>query len=367
MLLLINMTNNNKSVKVTRTCKSILPSFLWNNIVDYLSLDVIYKLVDVNSQFGTIISDNTWKRYFFDREDDIVFVKCESKRIEYFWKYACYNYIVCDNINEMFDIIASDNKINSRYYKNRDLIYYKAFIKTGEYVFNSHTNDSNSNYCFDDAKCSIEIFGSNYGDSKTILEASSPSKYNIFLDYIYILFIKNVTFNNIDLCLKKYNYDIKLNYTISQLHITNCIFENKSILIIDSIDNFTITKCIFDMALIQIRDDCYLLSEVCSHDCSREYFNVNTCQHDNKDCPLSIAKWRETNDDKYPLKISHTISYNTIIHDQEWICIKGDYDESSVINIVNNKLIKHNMFNNTNLNGVSVIFDNTIMNTDTKN
>ena len=299
MLLLINMTDNNKSARITKTCKSILPSFLWNNIIDYLSLNVIYKLVDVNSQFGTIINDDIWKRYFFDRKDDIVFVKCGSERIRYFWKYACYNYIVCDNINEMFDIIASDNKINSRYYKNRDLTYYKAFIKTGEYVFNSHTNDSNSNYCFDDAKCSVEIIGSNCDNSKTIIKSSSPSKYNIFIDIAYVLSIKNITFDNINLCLKNYNYDIKHDYTISQLHITNCIFENKSILIIDSIDNSTITKCIFNMASIQIRDDCYLFSDVCSHECSRKYCDVNTGQHYNKDCPYSIAKWRETNDDKY--------------------------------------------------------------------
>ena len=130
------------------SCLSIIPKFLWKHIIEYMSYEGFLKMIVINKHFDILIDENAIKsRFIVDRPDAIVIVKCKSKRMDYFWKYAMETYIACASIRELFQYIDDDNK------KNTAMVYYKIFIKEGEYVIGRQY------YTFNHNPCSIEING----------------------------------------------------------------------------------------------------------------------------------------------------------------------------------------------------------------
>ena len=66
------------------SCKSILPPFLWDNIVEYLSMDNILAIADI---FRDAITNKAWKNCFLHkRQESIAIVRCKSKRMDHISK-----------------------------------------------------------------------------------------------------------------------------------------------------------------------------------------------------------------------------------------------------------------------------------------
>lgn len=103
--------------------RSILPKFLWKHIIDYLSIVDLRAMMIVSKEFNSLLDDNDWKTIFSTKRCDISIVKCKTKHMDDFWKYACYNYIACVDINDMFYMIHQDNSDDKLF------IYYKVLSK----------------------------------------------------------------------------------------------------------------------------------------------------------------------------------------------------------------------------------------------
>lgn len=246
--------------------KALLPKFLWKHIINYLSTNNITTMIVANNDFVGVMDDNDWKRCFYDgRKDAIVIIKCVCKRIDNFWRYACYNYIACVDIDDMLSFIEADNITASSF------IYYKIFIKEGRYDISKLSK----HYRFNNTDCSIEITGSNRYQYKTIF--SNPNKADAAILILSKYFsIKYITFCY-TLWLSRYDHDNKeaIDNSNLEVKISNCIFSNSRIikgLYVHSIDklvicdvqfknsncdlelvnNTTMTNCIFDNSILLI-------------------------------------------------------------------------------------------------------------------
>lgn len=212
--------------------QQIMPKFLWKHVITHLSYNNIIKLT-VNNHFAEVIDSDAGKDSFFnDRPDAIVIVKCGSKRMKYFWKYAQSNYTVCNDIEHMYDIVQRENSIEP--------FYCKVFIKRGCYHFIRH--GYNKGTVFNNAKSDIEITGNNKTD--TIIQAYYKPPYTNCYAIFYegYISIKNITFYGIPHVFEKqakhYGDDA------STLSISNCIFD-QSFLSIKYIDKVSISNCKF--------------------------------------------------------------------------------------------------------------------------
>ena len=231
----------------------IIPKFIWKYIIGYMSYNDIVKMNMVTKHFVRLINEDTGRSNFIEhRINAIAIVKCNVNRMNYFWKYVLQTYIGCDNINDLFQYIEDDiNHIG-------DFIYYKVFIKTGDYIFDNERKYYSLNRC----KCSIEINGSKGGptwiryiyrkyDNLRPISAVIPNYFSI----------RHVNFDNVTCNFAKYNPDfyyryinnddfIQLNH-YSELYIYKCIFSKcyESNIKTRRIDKITIVKCTFDTGL----------------------------------------------------------------------------------------------------------------------
>lgn len=230
----------------------ILPKYLWKHIVSCLTYIDISKLTLLNRQFDKIIDDDNWKTLFVEnRCYDIAIVKCMSSRMIGFWKHAVVNNIGCDTINKLLQFIVDDN--TSDYF-----IYYKIFIKPGEYLF---TNSDHTNYVLNKKPCSIEINGSKiarttikYYNCNVQVDPFSWRRIDIAISkYFSIKHIKlddlELIFGKYDLCMNWFpsDDDFVKTYDKVELFIFDCIFNGgSSRLTINQINETNIDKCQFD-------------------------------------------------------------------------------------------------------------------------
>ena len=265
--------------------KSFLPKFLWKCIIKQLSMADIKTMLIADKSFDSLIDDSMWKQYFIDeRKCAIALVRCESKRMDNFWKYAYYNYIGCYDIDAMFTSIEFDNKINMRF--NRDNhYYYKIFIKCGRYEMGASTRVIK----FDYAICNVKIIGC--AVYKSIISLNGDDNTEIIFT---LLSIKNIIFEGLGITC----YAKQCN-NISELYISNCEFEGGYGLVVESISNIYITKCKFTCASLSVDD--YELTD-----------NESTIN-----CIILDNMFENTEDVAY-------------------LVLGGNYSKSSVVNITNN-------------------------------
>ena len=336
-----------------QSCKSILPKFLWCHIVDYLSLADIYKSDLINKQFDALID---WKKCFLkNRRGSIAIVKCNSRRIDNFWKYACYHYDIYNNINDTMKAISDNNILNSKLDGIPCFIYYKIFIKGGKF------EDNNHKHRFDYTPCSIEIIG-----NKTIIYSSRAwKKISIYCPTYFSM--KHIVVNGLMLSFRKPNNNLD-NYITSTLHIYNCIF-NYIRLYVSSIDIIAISSCTFKDSSLYINDSDYLSlktkSTMC--DCYPRSFGDVRCKFE--DCPYSVATWNKKHKKQYLPKINYIISNNIFsgispyISDQECITLSGNYHKLSNIQISGNTFSDLNILGRIRCGSTVMLYkDNTISN-----
>ena len=309
-----------------QSCKSILPRFLWCHIVDYLSLADIYKSGLISRQFDALID---WKKCFLgNRRGSIAIVKCNSRRIDNFWKYACYHYDIYNNINDTMRAISDNNILNSKSDGIPCFIYYKIFIKGGKF------KDNNHKHRFDYTPCSIEIIG-----NKTIIYSSRAWK-NIRIYCPTYFSMKHIVFSELTINFRRPNNNLD-NYITSTLHIYNCIFGYNINLYINSIDNVIISSCIFDkINSLYTSDSDYLSLKTKSAMCYCNPSDFGECKFEG--CPYSVATWNKKHKKQYLLKINYIISNNIFtgtsadVSDQKCTLLYGNYHKLSSIQISGN-------------------------------
>lgn len=223
---------------------AILPKFLWKHIIAYLTYANKLQLPTVNSQFSAMID---WKALFLDdRPDAIVIVKCVSYYITNFWYYASNNHISCDGVSALLHFISSDNVDNS-------FIYYKVFIKSGEYLFANYNYNTEYNFC--KRSCSIKITGSKTATTSFVY--NSRCNNNLDTDIVYCretipiviskyFSMSYIRFHNLKCLLMKYDFDTSCSDN-TELSISNCDFNGDlCVLDITDVNKTNITNCQFN-------------------------------------------------------------------------------------------------------------------------
>ena len=233
---------------------TILPKFLWKHIITCLTYADIVKLIMVNNQFDGILNDDTWRKLFLEnRRHAIAIVKCSSSRINHFWKHAVESNIGFDTIGELLQFIVDDNTSDS-------FIYYKVFIKSGEYLF---ANPNRVNYILGKKPCSIEINGNKTVPCTSTLkyyDGNAP-KYDgrdrgtLTITISKYFSVKHITFLNLYCIFQKYDFctrwmpledDFSKTYDSMELYMFNCIFDGFSRFVSSSINKIVIDSCQFN-------------------------------------------------------------------------------------------------------------------------
>lgn len=231
--------------------KLILPKFIWNYIINYLSYNSIENIIKTNSLFTDIVNETNYKRCFLDdRPDAIAIVKCNTNYITNFWSHAYLNHKPCYYITTVFKIIGNEQR-QLILDHNNTFIYYKIFIKDDTYPIHQGVYHEYNN-------CSIELIGSN-----SIIKFDDYNEFSddenghdrIHINIPMYFAISNITFEkgiytfcNFPNFSNKYAFDIDhpsfSKYGSKTLVITNCIFNAP--LHMESISNIEITKCSFN-------------------------------------------------------------------------------------------------------------------------
>lgn len=224
----------------------ILPKFIWRHIITYLTYTDIVILIAVNSQFRKLDSDD--EKYTFLNKCAIAVVKCRSKHMNFFWKYAIETYTKCISIDNLFQHLRHDIVKNT----SDVFFYYKVFVKPGNYNYLGKKYFGAGNYTFNTNPCSIEINGSKLG-STTIKQISFiiQSAEIIISKYFSIKYIR---FCNMPFFFRKFRYnnnshndkEFVIVGSYSELYVSNCIFEgHHSNLGLSCINKSTIINCQF--------------------------------------------------------------------------------------------------------------------------
>ena len=237
-----------------RAPEHIIPKFLWKHIIKYMSYDDVIKMATTAKRFAGLVDEDTGRSNLIEhRTNAIAVVKCNVNQMDYFWKYALQTYIGCDNINDLLQYIEDDiNHI-------ADYIYYKVFIKIGDYILD---NSEPKYYSLNQCKCSIEINGSKEGPTWIRYTyhkyGSLRPIYAVIPNYFSM---RHVNFDNVSCIFTKYNPDFYYRYIdddvfirvnhYSELYIYRCTFAkcHESNINARCIDKITIVNCTFDTGL----------------------------------------------------------------------------------------------------------------------
>lgn len=226
------------------TPRTIMPKFLWMQIIDYLPLPYIITLSDCHSQFVLMID---WENCFKNkRKEDIAFVFDDGWTEDQFWCYACKTYVgstVYADHKTNLKIIFNELKecIKSRI---NGAIDCKIYMKTGQYYSGMDLSYDGCNLIY--SKCTIELIGDNttictmnenYGQCCRIhfaIDTTFTIRHVDFVDVrLLIDGIINASTLIIDHC--KFNhrcedfifgYYLDINY-VNCVMITNCVFSHK--------------------------------------------------------------------------------------------------------------------------------------------
>lgn len=265
---------------------AIIPKYLWTDIIGYLSLKNTILLSQIHHQFDSIID---WKICFEKRLDGIVMVSgtrldkvfgTVTSNANYNWKYACVTYTKCDNINGMFSKLQALPEL-----KLDEVSYCQVFIKGGSYeyivsygdVFDMDGNDRctqmNNGYM-------IELIGNNNDNHRTSIYTSNISEHiatSIRINVSVTFSIIHIDFVNV------YCDFINKNNVVNSVLIHDCSFIYNQDLVtcvglqLKSIQNITITKCIFDLVKSALNVGIIVLP--CGNNLN---LKIADCQFDNK-------------------------------------------------------------------------------------
>ena len=224
------------------SCKSVMPHFLWRMVMTYCDAKSILELC-TDKRFGSMLNDDDWKRYFYATKPAIAIVKTTRSDMNNFWKYACYNHIACDSINDMLSKIENDNiglisELDEHI--ERDFTYYKVYVSQGKYSITSGC-------CYKYKKCSIEIIGDEANE--TVIDFMKMETVTIVTSEQFT--ITGITFINFSITYQSNSVN-----NASKIELNNCIFYNKYIMILTviSINDLIITGCIIKKHPLSIRN-----------------------------------------------------------------------------------------------------------------
>ena len=206
--------------------QQIIPKFLWKQVIRYMSYDNIVKMITITKHFAGIVDEDTGQSNFIEhRSSSIAIVKCNMRRMSYFWKYALQTYIGCEHIPDLLQLIEDD--VNHAV----DFIYYKVFIKSGEYLF----NNASKWYEFNKNRCSIEITGSK--TESTIIKSNTNKYDNLHTISVIVheyFLICHITFCDVLCTFAKYSPGIFFRHIdgdktnvinhYTDLFMKNCIY-----------------------------------------------------------------------------------------------------------------------------------------------
>ena len=299
------------------SCKSVMPHFLWKMVMAYCDVKPILKLC-TDKRFGNILNDDDWKRYFYATKPAIAIVKTTCSDMNNFWKYACYNHIACDSINDMLSKIESDNiglisELDEHIEK--DFTYYKVYVSQGKY---SITSGCHYKY----KKCSIEIIGDEV--KKTVFDFMKVKT----VTTIAIVSSEQFTITGITFINFSITYQSNSVNDAPKIELNNCIFYN---------------KCNMNLTVISIND---LIITGCIIKTSPLYIKIKSC--DNKS---QIINYNITYNTFLGCDVASTILDGTIV------------DKLSMINITNNTITKsHHLMANNNKDVSILVANNHISN-----
>lgn len=179
------------------TVTKLLPAFIWNHIIAYLTEECMEKFYQVDISMPLIlphiyiknkfIADCTetrivWYKSEIDPTADYSSIQLKKK----FWKHAINNSLVCrNNVNEIMNHIRYHNEM--RKYKST-YMYYKIFLKDTAW-----TRKPGEVYNFDHKQCGIEIIGIKTPTIKP--GCSKYYRYSLELQGIDKLIIRNIHFD----------------------------------------------------------------------------------------------------------------------------------------------------------------------------
>ena len=322
------------------TPQHIIPKFLWKHIIEYMSYYDIVKMTTITKYFAGLIEEDVGQSDFLEhRSNAIAIVKCNARRMDYFWKYVLQTYIGCDNINDLFQYIENDIKHSTNF------IYYKVFIQAGEYLFDNNTN---KRYVLNQHRCSIEVNGSKSGSTliKHIInrnEYAYRQEISVVIPEYFLMC--HINFHNVTCNFTKYNPEtylkyieddnfIEINY-YSELYVHNCIYAEScgSNLKMICIDKTTIVNCVFDTGLFIGNTNSLLNGSRLKP--SRLELNSNAI------CDISCSTFLLNNEYKCVSIVNHMFimiffTNNTILK-ATWLFTNW-YDNKIVIKANNNKI-----------------------------
>lgn len=198
--------------------------------------------IQPKAEYDNSLQERINKNLFLNnRKTNIAIVKIDNKIINNFWTYALVNHIGCNDIHDMFETIVDDQKSDNIFCKRNNVyIWYKVFIKAGNYTHCVRSKRNKSKQCLEysfDTNYGIEINGCKY-NTTNICNPCIDDNYTVFEMPRY-LSIANITFTNISYRFRKYYVNCV------NLHISNCIFNSINVFSIASIDTCILDKCVF--------------------------------------------------------------------------------------------------------------------------
>ena len=190
----------------------------------------------MSSQFKLIINKTNCKRIILEKTRSIIIVKTAKKlEPDKFWRHAFDCHYTFDDINSALHFVKSD-------IVTQGMIYYKIYIKCGEYRINT-----SSRYNFHHSKKSITLVGISRAHNHTIINGCSLT---IVASQYFT--IKNVFFNNYKLSFDT-SVDIYVRPLLNgNLNLIGCIFSTIHHIHIITNHTIQIINCTFGKRGIMI-------------------------------------------------------------------------------------------------------------------
>ena len=276
-----------------QSCKQIMPKFLWEHIIKALSADHLFKMHIVDKKFFIVANSGDLQQLFIDNiKAKVIVIEGKSNRIKNFWLIAWYSHTF-DDIPDALRYIEKKN--------NTKPAYYKILLMNGEHAFRIKNNGT---YTYSNSNINIELSGIHKHAKSTIIEGDTLCYKHINITGCF--FIKYVIFNHNSICVGTPKDKFS---PASKVYVSNCGFNNKSLLEINSIANVNITHCIFDNSSMIFGNNTY------------GYF---------------IGGGFVVTENI--LKVNYIVAHNTFVNNKYIACFSfaGAYHKSSIINIVDN-------------------------------
>lgn len=216
---------------------SIMPKFLWIDIIKYLPTRSAIALSQTHPQFDSMID---WEQCYRNRPDNIAIVFSNTNVPN--WKHACITYVPCCSIKHILNILQY--RLSSM--NSNDFCHCVVTIKGGIYLY----DNLNDLFELGHSNCNIEMHGSTNKHNRTLIYSTHTEEF--IATQIKINLPSSFSIHHIDFV------DVTCGL-INQANINNSIIiddcrftQGKDLLIaiallLESVCHITVTNCIFSM------------------------------------------------------------------------------------------------------------------------